>query len=315
MQCRDFRDIADSYLGDELLVETNHEVFRHLESCANCRRELEARRTVRARLRSAFKQAEELRPREEFITNLNAHLRSTALGEAESPFLNRRMWLAIAACLVVAVAVGLFGSRFWGAARTTSTNIARSENSNPDRAGNPSSQSHDEAGVRTLFADLTHDAAGDHRDCAVDYRLAETPISLEEAGQKYDRAYISLTEAVMSQQTPALTGDVEFVEAHSCVFNGRRFGHVVLKQRGRLVSVLVTDIEYSEARAARLDQTGAKQQVIACAQLDGYQVSCFETARHAVFVVSELSEADNLNLARAVAPSVFEHITRAEARA
>ena len=31
MQCREFRDIADSYLGNELIVETNHEVISHLE--------------------------------------------------------------------------------------------------------------------------------------------------------------------------------------------------------------------------------------------------------------------------------------------
>jgi hypothetical protein len=35
------------------------------------------------------------------------------------------------------------------------------------------------------------------------------------------------------------------------------------------------------------------------------QVSCFETARHAVFIVSDLPEGDNLVLARALAPSVF----------
>ena len=33
MRCEDFREIADSFLSDELLVETNHEVVRHLEDC------------------------------------------------------------------------------------------------------------------------------------------------------------------------------------------------------------------------------------------------------------------------------------------
>src|SRR5260370_9510591 len=54
MQCREFRDIADSYLGNELIVETNHEVISHLEHCAECRRELAARRGLRSPLRQAF---------------------------------------------------------------------------------------------------------------------------------------------------------------------------------------------------------------------------------------------------------------------
>jgi len=52
--------------------------------------------------------------------------------------------------------------------------------------------------------------------------------------------------------------------------------------------------------------------VITCSEFDGYKISCFETARHAVFVVSDLTESDNLALARALAPSVFAHIIRSE---
>ncbi|NJM54427.1 MAG: hypothetical protein HC846_14250 [Blastocatellia bacterium] len=55
MNCRDFREIADSYLSDELAVETNHEVFQHLENCAKCRQELSSRREVREKLRFSLK--------------------------------------------------------------------------------------------------------------------------------------------------------------------------------------------------------------------------------------------------------------------
>jgi len=52
--------------------------------------------------------------------------------------------------------------------------------------------------------------------------------------------YINLTKAVFSQQGDAPL-DAQFVEAHSCVFAGRRFAHIILKYHGRLVSFLVTD--------------------------------------------------------------------------
>ena len=42
MNCRDVRDVADSFLGEELLTETNHEILRHLGTCPSCRSEIEA---------------------------------------------------------------------------------------------------------------------------------------------------------------------------------------------------------------------------------------------------------------------------------
>ena len=54
MQCRELREIADSYLAEELLVETNHDVLRHLEGCPACREELGARWQLRATLKEAF---------------------------------------------------------------------------------------------------------------------------------------------------------------------------------------------------------------------------------------------------------------------
>nr|ART37376.1 E62 [uncultured bacterium] len=152
---------------------------------------------------------------------------------------------------------------------------------------------------------------GDHRDCAIKFRLAEKPIDLEVAGQKYDPVYINLTKAVLSQQGAAPL-DAQFVEAHSCVFAGRRFAHVVLKYHGQVVSFLVTDIEATKGVQSQSVRGSADPQVITCSESDGYRVSCFETALHAVFIVSNLPEGENLTLARALAPSVFAHITRTE---
>jgi hypothetical protein len=42
MECREFCEIADSYLSDELTVESNHDAISHFEKCANCRDELSA---------------------------------------------------------------------------------------------------------------------------------------------------------------------------------------------------------------------------------------------------------------------------------
>src|SRR5712692_10133320 len=51
--CEKTRRYMDSYISNELLVETNHEVLRHLENCASCSAEVEARSRVKSRLKAA----------------------------------------------------------------------------------------------------------------------------------------------------------------------------------------------------------------------------------------------------------------------
>jgi hypothetical protein len=53
--CGKVRGYLDSYLGNELLVETNHEVLRHLESCPQCAAELNTRARVRTGLQAAVR--------------------------------------------------------------------------------------------------------------------------------------------------------------------------------------------------------------------------------------------------------------------
>src|SRR5260370_9215016 len=117
MQCREFRESADSYLGNELIVETNPEVISHLETCAECRWELAARRELRSQLREAFIKAPENQMSEEFGQRLSAHLHEQAFGRSvtalsrrgwhPSVTLRRTSWLALAACLVLATGFGL----------------------------------------------------------------------------------------------------------------------------------------------------------------------------------------------------------------
>ena len=78
MQCRDFCEVADSFLGDDLLIETNHDVITHLESCAGCRRELAARRELRKTLRASLGNAAELQIRDDYASRLHSELRAAA---------------------------------------------------------------------------------------------------------------------------------------------------------------------------------------------------------------------------------------------
>lgn len=56
--CQQIRELLDSFLSDELSVETNHAVLRHLESCDACRVEVDRRRETRRLLSVALKSDE-----------------------------------------------------------------------------------------------------------------------------------------------------------------------------------------------------------------------------------------------------------------
>jgi anti-sigma factor RsiW len=258
--CRDARELADSFLSDQLLVETMHEIVRHLETCPACREELEARRVLRRRLRTAVDTAPNLAPRAEFVSALTTRLRPVGAGAG----MTRRAWLettlAAAAGLVALVGGGLFARSAWR---------------------------------RSRMGTLAASAAGDHQNCAIKFNLRERPISLEEAAKLFDPAYAQLT----SIPPPS---DATVVGRHSCVFEGRRFGHVVFRYHDRVVSLLVTIGNGSGEPEPAIVHTDSS-----------FNVASFDVGTHAVFVVSELAAQDTLTIAQVLSTPVRKALERA----
>lgn len=83
MQCSDLREIADSCLSDDSLIQSNHEALAHLELCDDCLREIAERWNLRALLRTAVRQAPAAQLSDEFAARLRARLR--VLGSLWSP--------------------------------------------------------------------------------------------------------------------------------------------------------------------------------------------------------------------------------------
>lgn len=205
MNCRDVREIADSFLCEELLTETNHEILRHLDTCPLCRTDIDARRRLRGALRDAFNRAPELQPSGEFRDRLRDQLREVSVQGARPWSLSRR-WLALAAGVVLAVGVASL--------------VFMKRSVVPTEA-------------------LARDAVGDHQNCALKYRLVRMPVPLEEAAQQFDSAYRLLLTAPPDEiSTP--DGEARVSERHSCAYGGHRFGHVIMEYRGRVVSLLMT---------------------------------------------------------------------------
>src|SRR5262249_38333955 len=173
MQCDDFREIADSYLSDELLIETNQDVIRHLESCGECRSELAARRQLRHELQAKFNQAAELQVPDGFAEGLRTRLREQAL-HRPGMVIPRIAYVGIAAALLIAIGLGFLGVQRW---RESQRELA-------------------------AWTSLTKSATGDHRECALNHKLRGTVISLSEAGRAYDRAYANLDQTSLQASLP-----------------------------------------------------------------------------------------------------------------
>ncbi len=261
MNCRDLREIADSFLCEELLTETNHDVLRHLDTCRSCRADIEARRRLRDALRGAFTRAPELQPAEGLQERLRERLRDVSV-PAPRAWRFSRTWLALAAGIVLAIGVA---------------GVVVMKRSSP-----PAEL-------------LARDAIGDHQNCALKFRLVRMPVPLEEAAQQFDRAYRVLLNA--PPDTIATPGGVARVtERHSCEYGSRRFGHVVMEYRGRVVSLLMTASDAVAGGPA----TTAIPHVIG-APVDGLSVVSVDMARHAILLVSDLDRAELTQLSRTVA--------------
>ena len=81
MDCRAFKDLLDSFLSDELMVETNHAILWHAERCATCRAEMEARQRLRVILRRIRDHG---KISAEFHERLRERLRAEAVAEKTS---------------------------------------------------------------------------------------------------------------------------------------------------------------------------------------------------------------------------------------
>ncbi|MBA4123412.1 MAG: zf-HC2 domain-containing protein [Acidobacteria bacterium] len=273
MKCQDFREVIDSYLSDELLTETNHDVLRHLEVCADCRRAIQIRRSLLAQIRFAVKNSPQFQIREEFSGNLRARLKQSAIPKNVF-WTSGNSWLAVAAMLILTV-----GLSIWFVSNQTvpSAEITqKTENSQP------------------VFLEDT--ALGDHQNCAVKYNLAEEPVKIDLASAKY----ANLRQAILLPLQNA-ADRYEFLESHTCKYDGHLFTHIVFRHQGKTLSVLLTDLQNYQS---------LKDEEIVKLAASGYQLARFDAKNQAFFVVSDLPQTENLATAEILMNSVRQHFTK-----
>jgi hypothetical protein len=96
--CQSFRAKLDSYIDNELLIESNLEMIEHFKRCTSCTQEAQERRNVRRRLRDAVREVP-------VPAGLEGRIRDR-LRQPKQPQPKKMFLMAIAAAL--ALCFGLF---------------------------------------------------------------------------------------------------------------------------------------------------------------------------------------------------------------
>jgi anti-sigma factor RsiW len=300
MNCREFKELVDSYLSNELLVETNHSVLRHLESCSNCRAVLADHREVRARLREAVMNADESRIDQRFAVSVREKLRANAQRRRSFAGIGGLRLAFAGAIGLVAIALGINflisrnADKGDFVVNPPTNNIANINSTVPETT------------FDATFERVRHDAVDDHKNCALTHNLEERPITLDEAAKRFEPSNKDLDKTVMSALRASFGDDAEFIKAHYCLINGRPFAHIVLRHRGKVVSVLVN----RDAQMVENPDSAAKE----CGNDGPLSVSCFRAGGFDIFVVSDLERQTNTNIAEAIEQPIVQHIRNAGTR-
>jgi len=276
--CERIQSHLDSYLSNELLVETSHEVLRHLDTCADCVQALEDRKRVRKMLRSAVESEPvpvHLRER------IRSEIRRTRTG-FHFPIPRSNWAFAVAASLVLVLS-GWVGFRVWNL--RTAAVVS-------------------EANERILTMGVS-----DHVTCAMDHGMYRKRFTFEQMSRALGREYAGLVSLVNEK----VRADYEIAVAHRCTVNQRNFVHLILTKDDAVVSLVITkksgEAFPQSGVAAALRESGIS---LRQARLRQYEVAGFETRDHLAFVVSNLPKDANLELASNLAPAVSFHLNGLE---
>jgi len=269
-RCEWIRQQLDSYLGNELLVETASEVVHHLENCEDCSRDLDAR----IRVRDALQRAIAKRPvpdsiRADVLRKLRASQTRSFVG------LDVKRW-ALGMVAVAVIVFGLFTGEW--------LRLSRGEQ---------------------LIASILKLGVSDHLICAIrGHNYPEVANPPDQIREKLGARYAPLLQ-VVRQRLPGF----ELLEGHICSIPGsdRKYVHFITRGHGTILSVILTERNGAAFPTDKLllsaDSGGLD---IYQDDLSGMEIAGFESGQYFAFVVSDLNQKEVLQLARGLAPALNE---------
>jgi|SRR5579871_5598954 len=280
-QCGEILAQMDVFLDCALTDPARNFVLMHLEQCADCAQELDARQRLRGRLRSAVRSLEAPAYLE---TRVRAHIR-----QGERPF---RWILNLATVVATAVVLAVLTVAYrHGHLRMTQ-----------------GSQEAYIASVSSQVGSLMRIGLGDHVHCAVFRKYPKNPPSMAQFAADMGSQYSGIIPIVRER----VSGNFRLLIAHHCSYHGRRFVHLALGNDSALISVLITrkgnneDFRVEEI-VPELSEAGIS---IFHSDVQRFQIEAFESHDHMVYVISDLPATRNLELTENLAPALTSYLNK-----
>jgi hypothetical protein len=279
-RCKRIRSYLDSYLSNELLVETTQEVVTHLETCQTCSRCLEDRLRLKTHLKRAVMQ--EYAP-----PALRERIRSDLRRGRGFSF--RTFSLAVAAVAVVAFFT--FSTFFTGSPSKKPLSL------------------HAEVAPGDVDGKVLKIGFDDHVFCTIDHKLANKQFTAEQMSEKLGPEYAGLI-ALVQENTPK--AHIVTV-GHRCHYQGREFIHLIIRNQDDVVSLVITRKNGETfpvgGGSAALEASGMGIHEASWSEI---QVAGFETRDYVAFVVSNKTRDDNEQLAISLGPAISGFLRKLE---
>ena len=291
--CEKTRKYLDSYISNELLVETNHEVLRHLENCPACTAELDARTQLRTRLKSAVN-AQCVPP--ELQVRVRENIRSS---HSSSWFAAGWFSAGWPRWAIVTAASVLICAEVW-------LNYSRVKM--PALADRPGQNVYIQKVSATLAAVLKV-GLGDHIHCSIFRKYPKDPPPVEKMEADLGPSYRGLLPVVHE----AVPDGYRVIMAHQCSYAGRKFIHLTFEKDGDLISLVVARRKDGESLAGLSPAREASGVPIYQSAAERFQVAGFEAGNFLAYVVSDLKSKANLQIAANLAPVVREFLLKTQA--
>jgi hypothetical protein len=166
------------------------------------------------------------------------------------------------------------------------------------------------ASVSSRVGTLMRVGLGDHIHCSVFRKFPKNPPPVEQFTRRLGPEYSGLIP-IVRQHVPA---DYKLMLGHTCRYRGRRFVHLSLKSRSKLLSLVIArkqdgeSFEIDKVAPALVHSGTAFYQ----AGVQRFAIASFESRDHLVYFVSDLDPSQNMKLMLAMAPQVREFLAAKE---
>lgn len=271
MNCEKFQEIVER--DPSRAIDFDVEMDAHVMNCNPCAAEFESLREISRRLAAAARCSAEFQIDPAFSIGLERRLKTEFFAADSKDNRNKLSWVRIfvPAMAVLVLALGL-GVLFLN--KTSTGEVANRY-------------------LSKGLAEIGTIVAGNHVYCTLEKlgmweTLAHTDYP--------DKA--KYTETVLAALKANYSEGVQLISVHDCAFEGKDFRHVILRNGSEVVSVF---LDKSDIVATGNDNS---TRVIVSGVEDGFQIASFTSNERLVFIVSKLSETENLTIARSLSYSL-----------